>query len=837
MKRIFIFLISCFLYFGSICIGQPTYTDSKIREMISKMTIDEKINFIGGFEQFNIREVKESGIPLVRSSDGPVGVRNYGPSTAYPTSVLLAASWDTEMANKIGSAIGKEAKAKNVHIMLGPGMNIYRAPMNGRNFEYVGEDPYLAGKIASNYIIGLQNQGVMATAKHYLANYQEFDRHKVSSDMDERTMQEIYLPAFKACVQEGKVAAIMTSYNLVNGIHASQHDLAINKILKGDWGFEGFVMSDWTSVYDGVAAANAGLDLEMPSGIHMCNDTLKEAIKSGKLLEKTIDDKVFRILKQYARFGFFSNPVISNGYVLDSIWVRNIAIEAARGGIVLLKNENNYLPLNKSKIKSIALIGPNADPVVSGGGGSARVNPLYPMSLYKSMQQEFGSSVKINLETGVFGQQPRPVEFYNKSDFYTYKDGKKMPGLTVDFYKNRRSQVSDYQEIFPIINREFKDSLPGIPRSNYSAKFSGFIKAEKTGKYNFIVSTDAGFRLKINDVQVVDAWRSPVEATQTGVISLEAGKEYKVSLTYNQNKSTGVIRMTYETPDVYEQNLANNLNNISKTAKESDLVVLSIGFNPKTEGEGFDRKIELPEIQKLIINEVLKTNKDFVVVLNSGGNVDMSTWLPKAKALIHAWYPGQEGNKAVAEILLGITNPSGKLPVSFEKQWSDNPTFNNYYDTDSDKHVKFNEGIFVGYRHYDKKNVEPLFPFGFGLSYTTFEYSDLTLSKSKIKSSDEVTVTLKVKNTGAMDGAEIVQLYVSDLVSSYPRPVKELKSFAKVWLKKGESKVVSFKLNQEAFHYFNPDTHKWFVEPGEFEIIAASSSKDIRLKKLIAVAD
>jgi beta-glucosidase len=837
MRKFIIFLLGCFLVLGNSVFGQESFNEAKLKEIIAKMSLDEKIAFIGGIDGFNIRAVKDLGIPTTRMADGPVGVRNYGPSTAYPTSVLLAASWDTDMANKIGAAIGMESKAKNVHIMLGPGMNIYRAPMNGRNFEYLGEDPYLAGKIASNYIVGLQKQGVMATAKHFIANFQEYNRHHVSSDMDERTMQEIYLPAFKACVQEGKVASVMTSYNLINGVHASQHDQIINKILKGDWGFEGFVMSDWTSVYDGVAAANAGLDLEMPSGIHMCKDSLIPAIKAGKLAEKTIDDKIFRILKQYARFGYFDNAEINKGYILDSVWVRDISIEAARGGLVLLKNENNFLPLNKAKIKSIALIGPNADPVVSGGGGSALVKPLHPLSLYESLAQAFDPDVKINLQTGIFGQELRPVDFYTKPLFYTYIDGKQAPGLTAEFYKKHRPEgSSDYQTTIPVMNRIFGDSVPGIPRNRSSARFTGYLKVEKSGTYNFIVSSDGGYRLMVDDKQIIGgSWNVSAESVKTGIITLEAGKEYKISLTYNMRKPTGILRMAYETPDVYNAKLAKTLENISKAAKESDVVILSVGFNAESEHEGGDRDYKLSEDQQRIINEVIKTNKDFMVVLNAGGNVDMLEWLPKTKALLHAWYPGQEGNKAVAEVLLGITNPSGKLPASFEKRWEENPTYKSYYDTD--KHVKFTEGIFVGYRHYDKNNVEPLFPFGFGLSYTTFEYSNLTISKAKIKSNEEVEVKLTVKNTGNVDGAEIVQIYVADLVSSYPRPVKELKSFSKVWLKKGESKEISFKLNSDAFQYFNPDTKKWFVEPGDFDIIAATSSKDIRLKKIISVTD
>ena len=309
----FLLLVLTFLIAFPLA-GQPVSSEKKIDDLIGKMTLEEKIDFIGGYKDFHIRAIPRLGIPQTNMADGPVGVRNYGPSTAYPATINLVASWDTLLAQRVGNAIGKESRARNNHFMLGPAMNNHRAPMNGRNFEYLGEDPYLAGKTAAKYIQGMQQEGVMATAKHYMGNYQEYNRHRISSDMDERTLREIYLPAFQASVIEGQAAAVMTSYNLVNGIHASQHDYLINKILKDEWKFKGIVMSDWTSVYDGVAAANGGLDLEMPSGLFMCRDTLLPAIKNGRLSEKTIDDKIRRILREYDRFGYFDNPDIGKGY-------------------------------------------------------------------------------------------------------------------------------------------------------------------------------------------------------------------------------------------------------------------------------------------------------------------------------------------------------------------------------------------------------------------------------------------------------------------------------------------------------------------------------------------
>ena len=830
-------LVSFFLLFSAFQSYSQQSADKKIEKIIGKMSLKEKIDFIGGYEGYNIRPYPDLGIPLIRTADGPVGVRNYGPSTAYPAAINLAASWDTAMAERVGSAIGQEARAKNVQIMLGPGMNICRAPMCGRNFEYLGEDPFLAGKMAASYIIGIQNQGVMATAKHYDANFQEYDRYNVSSDMDARTLHEIYLLAFKAAVTKGKVAAVMTSYNLINGVHASENKNLISNIMKNDWGFDGFVMSDWGSTYNGVADANAGLDLEMPAGTHMSVDTLLPAIKKGLVSEKTIDDKVRRILREYQRFGLLNNHD-SSQVMLDSVAVRKTAIDEARDGIVLLKNENQFLPLDTSKIKSIALIGPNAWPAVTGGGGSSYVQPLHPLSLLDATKRIAGNNIRVEYAPGVRGQEKIPVDFYDSTDFYTYEDGMQVPGMTVAVYNNRRPDGHpDYRTIFAKVNHVFQDSIPGIPKHNFAAVFNGCLKSDTSGVYRFIVSCSAGFMLSVNNKQVSASWQNDSEQVYSALVPLEEGKENKITLTYFQRDTSGIIRLAYETPAQNERKEAAALDKAAQLAGQCDLTVLSVGFNKDLEKEGSDRTFQLPEEQEKLIQKIVETGKDFIVVVNAGGNIDMNNWIDEAKGLVYAWYPGQEGSLAVTEILFGITNPSGKLPVSFPRHWKDYATYNSYYDTDNDKHVEFTEGIFLGYRHLDEDNINPLFPFGFGLSYTTFKYSDLTVSEEQLSNPDNVDVSLDVTNTGNRDGAEIVELYVSNSVSALKRPVKELKAFSKVWLKAGETKKVIMKLNKEAFQYYDPAKKQWVVEPGEFDILVGSSSRDLRLKHTITVID
>lgn len=812
------------------CIGNKNGF-KRVDKILHKMTLREKLEFIGGYHSFNIRPFEEYDIPEIRMSDGPVGVRNYGLSTAYPASINLAASWDKEMAKKVGMAIGMEARSQNVHIVLGPGMNIYRAPFCGRNFEYLGEDPFLAGEIASSYILGMQEQGVIATAKHYVANFQDYNRHHVSSDMDERTLHEIYLPAFKACVTKGKAGAVMTAYNLVNGIHCSEHDYLINQVLKKGWAFNGVVMSDWTSTYDGVACALAGLDLEMPAGVYMHPDTLLLAIENGRLTESVIDDKVKRILMLYERFGYFDNPDISQGFQLDSQLVRNIAIDAARGGITLLKNKNKILPFNKSKPYKIAVIGINADPAVTGGGGSSYTRPRYPVSLLEAVKKVAGEEVEVIYAKGLFEESKLPKDYFQKSHFYSIKNGEKIDSVKADFYDNVQLEGTPvYSGYFSHIDHDLKDSnFANVPDINYSIRFQGNFKVEESGNYQITVAGDDGYRVFLNGKKIIEYWQNQAETVRSYDVVLKAGKENKFSVEYFQAGGDASIRFGYKAnidKKTQERLLWNAAVNAAKTA---DYVVLSAGFNEHTEHEGADRTMDLPYEQDKLIKAMTALNKNCIVVLNAGGNINMP-WYNDIAGLLHAWYPGQEGNIAVAEILFGETNPSGRLPASFEKQWSDNATYNSYADDDEDGRVYFSEGIFLGYRHFDQSGIKPMFPFGFGLSYTTFEYSDIKLDIEHIRIGFPIGVSFTLKNTGDYDGAVTAQVYVSDLESKLVRPVKELKGFEKVFLEQGEEKRVSIILGSDAFKYYDPDSGGWITEPGEFNISVGNSSQDIRLE-------
>jgi len=811
--------------------------DIDVDELISKMTLEEKIDFIGGYKGYNIRGYKHLGIPEAYLADGPVGIRNFGKATAFPASINLAASWDKELAFNIGKAIGGEARSKNIHVMLGPGFNIYRLPLCGRNFEYLGEDPFLAGQLAKEYTIGMQSEKMIATAKHYVANNQEFNRHHCSSDMDERTLHEIYLPAFKTVVQEGSVASVMTSYNLINGIHASEHDYLVNNILKEDWGFEGFVVSDWVSTYNGVACYNGGLDLEMPSGKMMSPETLIPAIKAGQLDESILDDKVRRILSVYHRFGLFENPDRSKGYSFDHEFARQTSLAAARGGMVLLKNRDQILPLQADNINSIAIIGPNGHPAVTGGGGSSTVEPRYPLSLVDAIKQTTDNKLDIIFEKGIFTGVEFPEGIFNDFDFYVYDDGKQLKGVNVDFFKGKtlsgESIYSGFYSKLALVNEDMWNK-PDVPETDFSARFTCYYTPNETGHYCIGVSGDDGYRLLIDDTNVLELWRDQGDTRAKYECFLNAGQEYKVVIEYYQAGGDARLRLGVKKtvmdilPDQYPSRAI-------EAAKNSDLVIMAVGFNASLEGEAFDRTFEMPYDQSNLINSISEVNDNIIVVLNAGGNVEMESWIDNVNALLMAWYPGQEGNLATAEILFGETNPSGKLPISFEHHIEDNPTYEYYFDHDNDNQVFYGEGIFLGYRHWDKSPEKPRFPFGFGLSYTEFEYEKIKTDNSTYTIDDNVLVSVQVKNIGDRYGEEIVQLYVSDNESSLPRPIKELKAFDKVQLQPGEDKTVQFILDKDSFSFYNPKSHSWEVESGTFEILIGSSSVDIKQRVMITV--
>lgn len=822
LKIFFLTILSLF----QIASYAQTYLDPKatvedrVNDLLPRLTQQEKLDYIGGINNFYIRGISRLNIPEIKMSDGPVGVRTFGKATAYPAGILTAATWDTTLVGELGRALGKDARSRGVHILLAPGMNIYRAPMCGRNFEYFGEDPYLASRMAVGYIEGVQKEGVVATAKHFVANNQEWDRYNVSSDVDERTLQEIYLPAFKAAVTGAKAGCVMSSYNLVNGTWASENRHILNDILKTNWKFPGFVMSDWGATHNGKNSALAGLDLEMPSGANMNSTNLSPLIASGVVPQSVIDDKVRRILRVIIRFGFLDRPQLDSSIPNDYSPNDQVALDLARSGIVLLKNRNSVLPLDKSVLKSIAVIGQNANAWVTGGG-SSYTDPFHYVSILDGIKSIAGNDIAVSYNSGIVDE----TGTYDSSVFYT-DNSLSTPGLTGYYFANKTlSGAATKVQVDPKVNFSWGTSSPGvsgIPADNFSIRWTGVIKVQTTGDYIFYLRSDDGSRLWIDNTELINQWYDQGATTKQATMHLTKDVVYNVKLEYYEAAADAEIRMGYQLID-FDNSPA------VLAAKNADAAVVCVGFNSNSEGEGFDRPFQLPNLQDSLINAIARVNPKTIVVLNAGGSVATESWINHADALLHAWYAGQEGGKAIAEILFGITDPSGKLPISFEKKWADNPVFNSYYDPDGDKHVAYTEGLMLGYRYYDTKNVEPLFPFGFGLSYTTFDFSNLSVSPEVIDHPDTILVSFDVTNTGGVAGAEVAQLYVHQDVTPVERPEKELKGFSKVFLNPGETKTVVLKLDSTSFSYYKAGKDAFGYDPGKFEIRVGASSKDIRL--------
>ena len=656
----------------------PVAVEARVSDLLAKMTLKEKCGMLCGVRGFYIPGVPRLGIPEATTSDGPLGVHydrecypNRSKSTSYPATIGLAAGFNPDLARQYGEVVGRECRARGVHFLLAPGVNIYRLPVCGRNFEYFGEDPFLA--VATPFIQGVQSQGGAATVNHFFGNNQEWARRTVSSDIDERTMREIYLPAFERAVKEGKVWSVMAAYNLVNGVHMTENRPFQINLLKKEWDFQGSIMSDWGACHNVVEAANGGLDIEMGSAHWSKDQALLKSVQQGQVQKSVIDDKVRRILRCYVALGFLDRPQLVPAKSLESAEGDQTALRIAREGIVLLKNDA-ILPLSPQTAETVAVIGRNAVYRSLIGGGSSGVHAF-----------------------------------------------------------------------------QCTDALTGI--------------------------------------------------------TLAAGKQVKVS---------------YSKGD--------NLDETVKLARSAKQVVLFVGFDQTTEMEGRDRTFALPNDQNGLIRKVAAANPDTIVVINSGGNVEMTSWINQVKAVLMAWYPGQEGGRALGEILFGQTNPSGKLPATFEIKLEDNPAFRNYWAKGKRKRVAYKEGIFVGYRGYDHNKIEPRFPFGFGLSYTTFTIGQPMLSTATLRSSDTLSVSVQVTNTGKRAGAEVVQLYIAGHEASVPRPPKELKGFQKVFLQPGASTTVQFKVTARDLSFWDVTSHGWKAEPGSFEVQIGNSSRNLMRK-------
>jgi beta-glucosidase len=809
--------------------------EQKISVILQRMTLAEKLDYIGG-TGMAVRAMPSLGLPAFEMSDGPFGVRSMQdlPSTTYAAGIGLAATWDRTLASRVGTAIGRDARARGVHFMLGPGVNIYRSPRNGRNFEYYGEDPFLASAIAVSYITGMQQQGVSATIKHYLGNNSEIIRNSSDSIIDERTLREIYLPAFEAAVKEAHVGAIMDGYNLINGSHDSQSSYFNIDIARKQWGFTGVMMSDWGATHDAIAAANGGLDLEMPTGAWMNITKLEPAINSGVVAETTIDEKVRHILSTAASFDWLDTTQVKPSISYWDTENKEVALDSARESIVLLKNQGELLPLDKTKLRSILVVGPNAFPGVAAGGGSARSIPFHGISAFEGLTTALGPAVSVFYDRGL----PTLSTLAQATNFVTEVDHGK-PGLTAEVFFNRDlsghaavTTIEDHLDDDGIVlsrmalDPEGLVALSASTISTESRRFTGYYTAPSAGNYILALQCGgegSGDRVYIDQKLVIDNW-SELRARQPQMtLDLSKGPHKVVVEDWGYFKGA---RLRFA---IAPQATIVNARAI-ELAKMADFVLVMPGFDPDSEGEGADRTFTLPYGQDELIDAMVSANRKTIVDVTSGGNVDSTSWIGRVPALLEGWYGGEQGGTALAEILLGVRNPSGHLPVTFERRAEDNPTFASYYPDAVSKRVTYKEGVFVGYRGYEHSNTKTLFPFGFGLSYTTFKFANLSVDGFSGGADPQVSISFDLTNTGSRPGAQVAQVYVSEDHPTLPRPERELKGFERIQLAPGETRRVKISLGPRAFAFYDVAKKKWAINRGRFTVGVGDSVESIELK-------
>lgn len=814
-----------------------------IEELIRKLTLREKILLLAGRDEWSTAPIPRLKIGSLIVTDGPHGVRatfpnpyrKASPATAFPTGAAMGSCFDPALVRSMGAALAEETLALGCHVLLGPCVNIVRTPLAGRNFETYGEDPYLAGQIGTAWIKGLQSKGVGASLKHFACNNQEFERFRGSSEVDERSLREIYLPAFETAVKEAAPWTVMCAYNRINGSHASENARLLTEILRREWGFKGMVVSDWGAVHAPAEALKAGLDLEMGGPGLFFNKPLQNQAEHWSVGMDVVDAAVRRVLTLVDKAGLIGgtrNKKIKN--TVNSRPHQQLALKVARESMVLLKNEQGLLPLDARKVKTLAVIGPNVESWQISGGGSADVEPLYRTKPLEEIRKRCGSRIKVlyaqgcdNFELPLFLSPGmlRPLRGKGK-------------GLTREFFGNGflkgKAVISDLD---PTVNNwHLTPSLGDLKEGPFSVRWSGFLVPPASGRFRMMVQASAECRVFINnkpalrfngnDIDLISLGHTNY-GEASGFVRLEKGRPVAIRVEATGLDTNGprkvILRLGYA-PLPSEDN---RLEQAVRLASKADAVLVFAGMAHRYEREGIDRPhMELPNRQNGLISAVAQANSNTAVVLNCGSPVTMP-WIDRVKSVLLALYPGQEGGAAAADLLFGRANPSGKLSVSWPVRYEDNPSFGNY---PGDHTVRYGEGLYVGYRHYDAKNIKPLFPFGHGLSYTRFEYTNLKVSLA----GKNAGVTLEVGNRGNRPGAEVVQLYVSDLECGLARPVRELKGFKKVFLKPGQAARVEFVLDERAFSFYDPQKKAFIAEPGAFEISAGSSSRDLRLKKRIA---
>jgi beta-glucosidase len=805
-------------------VGSHAPIDTRVAQVLDRMTLDEKITMVHGaagsaYTGYVPGDARLC-IPALKMQDGPVGVR-MDDTTQLPAAADVAASFDPRLAKAYGSVIGAEDKAKGVDVDLGPTVNIVRDPRWGRAFESYSEDPYLTGSIGAADIEGIQSQGVMAQVKHFAVYNQETNRNTTADDavVDDRTVHEIYTAAFGTIVAQAHPSSVMCSYSSINGGYACENAY-LDDILKQDFGFDGFITSDWGGTHSTAASANAGLDMEMPDDTFF-GTALKQAVQNGQVPVGRLDDMVTRIMREEFRFGLFDHPSPDTPDA-DASTPAHVAVarKAAEDGAVLLKNSGGVLPIDPHTTHSIAVIGDGAGKdTMSAGGGSATVAGTGTVTPYDGIKSRAGSGIDVRYAQGdlsptgqlptVDGQYLTPSTGGGHGLSGTYYAGTALGGTPLA------------TRVDPDVDFDWNSGspAPGVPATNFSVKWTGTLTPPTTGTYTFGLTSDDGSRLFIDGKQVIDNWRDQASNTETAQVRLTAGQAVPIEVDYYQAGGDDLVHLGWQQPgdDLIGQAVA--------LAAKSDLAVV---YANDFESEGSDLpNIDLPGDQNQLIEAVAAANPDTVVVLNTGSAVTMP-WLDKVKGVFEAWYPGQQSGNAIAALLFGDVDPSGKLPVTFPASLDQVPAHTAAQWPGVDGKVSYSEGLDVGYRWYDTQHLTPLYPFGYGLSYTTFAFSHLRIDGTTLRENGRLKVSADVTDTGDRSGAEVAQLYLTDPAST-GEPAGQLKGFAKVDLAPHQTKRVTFDLTAQDASYWNTHAQAWTLAPGGYTVRVGDSSRSLPL--------
>lgn len=830
--------------------------EARVSSILDNMNQSEKINFTRVNDGHMIPSLLKWGIKGTVAYDSSMGVHvnNATFGAQYPSQSALAATWSINRAKEFGLAIAYETRISGGQQMLSPGVNLYRTPYNGRSAEYVsGEDPFLGAVLAPAIVNGIQAQGIQASGKHYLANEQEANRQALNVVVDERTLRELYLPGFESMVKNANVASIMCGFNKINGDYACENHHLITDVLKGEWGFQGMVISDFNAIHNAFKGAWAGTDIDMPSGLQFTEANLLPYVWSGQLTQNVIDDKVKRNLRGIVSYDFQEN--LNTAKPLEHPeYGQRASLNAAREAIVLLRNENTsagkpLLPL--ARTAKVAVIGNWAHEAPASPFGTANSPPNSYVTELSGLQQLASSSTKVTYLSDL-SLNPQSSAWYQPA---VGKNAVSNAGVKAEYFSNTSfSGDPALTRVEPGVNLNWTTgtnvtnagttAVSGFsPNAGaFSARFSSVIKPTITGPQVFKVRADGPYKLWVNDELVLQSDGVPYSSdvvnaltTSGKTASLKAGKSYTVKLEYQRVQGNFIPALGGVTG--VQMSWA-SLRPPADLA-DYDAVVVAVGTTYENEGEGSDHGYELPDQQAELIKQVAKANPNTIVVMHGGGVANMQPWAKKVGATLQAWFPGQQGGQALAEILYGKVNPSGKLPVTIDKQIEDNPSYASYPDPTAYRgdnaltEMTYSEGLYLGYRGYDKKHVKPLYPFGYGLSYTSFGYSDLKLSSNVMAPGSTVDVTFTLTNTGDKAGFEVAQLYVQPVKPAVDRPEKELKGFTKVYLKPGESKTVSIPIDSRSLAYYVDKTDSWDVDAGKFKILVGADSENLALNRTL----